>query len=394
MNTTLDIHIRKKGKKGFLLEFYERNNAQPLGECAFEYDLSFLTEFEVSQLDRRNPEERLNRMKEFGGKLYQKIFTEDVEKIWRDYKEKSDFLTLCIRISRDAEKLEILPWETLFDGEEFISAGVKTSLTRLPLDIKPKTDFPEIPLPVKMLSILSSPIDLKDHERLLIEKEQEILLRATNASSGKGKLLVEFEDEAKVLVIEDRLEEGFSILHYTGHGISAEQGGGIFLEDDGGRKRPTSVADFLHTLEKGERNFRVIVLSGCFTAQTSNAPGFRDLARSLARKNIPVVIAMQFSILDESGILFAETFYTKLLEGRSPDMAMAAARRAILLSDDYRIKPDAFAPVLFLSCKEPLKTKPEGQNISTIPKKIDFSFYVPLPKLDYGFYGRRKEYRA
>jgi tetratricopeptide (TPR) repeat protein len=396
MNATLDLHIKKDEGKGFLLEMFERDDANPLGKFRFDYDLSFLTEFEVSQLEavRNNPDERMNRIKTFGRKLYQKIFTEDVEKVWNEYKDKSDFLTLCVRISRDAERLEILPWETLFDGEEFIASGVKTSLSRLPLDIKPKTNFPDLSLPVKMLSLLSSPVDLKDHERLLIEEEQKILLCATNASSGEGKLLVEFEDEAKALVIEDRLEEGFQILHYTGHGISAENGGGLVLEYDEGKKRPTTIADFLHTLEKGARDLRVIVLSGCFTAQTSNAPGFRDLARSLARKNIPAVIAMQFSILDESGILFAETFYTKLLEGRSPDMAMAAARRAILLSDNFHIKPDAFAPVLFLSCKEPLKTGPEEKKISTTPKKIDFSFFVPLPKLAYGFYGRRKEYRA
>ena len=38
-------------------------------------------------------------------------------------------------------------------------------------------------------------------------------------------------------------------------------------------------------------------------------------------------------------------------------------------------------------------TAPSGRG-STVPPSIDFSFHLPLPQLSFGFYGRRKEYRA
>jgi DNA-binding response OmpR family regulator len=54
-----------------------------------------------------------------------------------------------------------------------------------------------VPLPVKMLAFISSPLDLADHERLDMEREQEILLQAANGPAGQGRLALVFEDEAK-----------------------------------------------------------------------------------------------------------------------------------------------------------------------------------------------------
>ncbi|MBM3237703.1 tetratricopeptide repeat protein [Candidatus Poribacteria bacterium] len=395
MPTTLDLHIRPGKENGFQLEVFERGNSQPLANLVFGYDLSYMTEFEISRLDtvRKDPYERLERLTAFGGKLYKTLFAPEIEKIWKDYKEKSDFLTLCIRIAREADGLEILPWETLYDGEEFLAAGAKTSLTRLPLDIHPQEELPELPLPLKMLALMSSPLDLNEHERLAIEQEQEILLRATNSTAGQGRLHVEFEDEAKLPIIENSLESGYQIFHYSGHGIDPKSGGGLLLEDAQGKKRPTSVADFLQTLQKGEKEFRLAVFSGCQTARTLNVAGFHDLARRLARRKVPAVIAMQFSITDNAGLLFAEAFYPRLVEGQALDMAMSASRRVLLHSDEPYIQADTFAPVLILSNDRPLKTKVAEAPPTATQVGIDFKVYLPLPKPSC-FYGRRKEYRA
>lgn len=180
MATVLDLQIRTGNDDTFQVEVFERGNSQSLASSTFEYDLSFMTDFEISRLDAepKGPYERLERRKAFGSKLYQKLFTSGIEKTWQEYKEKSDFLVLCIRIAPEAEKLEVLPWETLYDSTEFIAAGARTGMTRLPLDISPQKDLPPLPMPIQMLALLSCPLDLKESERLAIEKEQEILLRA------------------------------------------------------------------------------------------------------------------------------------------------------------------------------------------------------------------------
>jgi len=72
-------------------------------------------------LNPRTPAETFQRRRAFGTKLYEKLFSPGVANTWQAYKDKSDFLVLCLRIARAAEKLEVLPWEILYDGTEFIA---------------------------------------------------------------------------------------------------------------------------------------------------------------------------------------------------------------------------------------------------------------------------------
>ena len=396
MPTILNFEIRPREKGGYILQILQRGNSQILAEAFFDYDLSYMTEFEIKRLepDAKDPHGRIERLKAFGTKLHEKLFTPDVLKLWHDYKDKSDFLGLCLRLAPAASKLEALPWETLFDGEEFLAAGAKTGLSRLPLDISIQNELPSLPPPLKMLAFMSSPLDLQDEDRLEVEREQEILLQAVNAPAGQGKLRVDFEDEAKLPILENSLESSYQIFHYSGHGISPENGGGLLLEDSQGKKRPTSVIEFLQAFQKGEKDLRLAVISGCQTARTVHAAGFRDLARGLARRKIPAVIAMQFSISDSAGLLLAENLYPRLIDGQMLEVAVSASRRALLHSDAAHIQSDAFAPVLFVSNSRPLQTTVEETTQITAQPAIDFSFHLPLAQLNFGFYGRRKEYRA
>jgi tetratricopeptide (TPR) repeat protein len=396
MMNTLDFQVSVGKDEDFLVEVYERGNSELLASSTFGYDVSFMTDFEVSRLDigSEKPYERMQRLKAFGGKLFRKLFVPDIEKIWRQYKETGDFLVLCLRIAPEAERLEVLPWETLYDGSEFLAAGAVTGLTRLPLDIEPQADLPPLPLPLQMLALMSSPLDLGEGERLAIEEEQEILLRATNSPAGQGRLRVDFEDEAKLPVIESCLEIPYPIFHYSGHGLDPKGGGGLLLEDSQGKKRFTRIDEVLQSLEKGVKHMRLAVISGCQTARTLHAAGFQDLARQLARRKVPAVMAMQFSITDKGGLLFAESLYPRLAEGQPLDAAVSACRRILLHSDDPMTQADAVAPVLILAAQRPLKTAETEAPPTVSMPGIEFNFYVPLPQLNFGFYGRRKEYRA
>lgn len=50
-----------------------------------------------------------------------------------------------------------MPWETLFEGAEFIAAGAKTGMSRLPLDIAPQPSCAPITPRLKMLALLACP---------------------------------------------------------------------------------------------------------------------------------------------------------------------------------------------------------------------------------------------
>jgi tetratricopeptide (TPR) repeat protein len=396
MLTTLDFHLRPAEAGRYHLQVFERGSSQPLAQAAFALELSFLTDYEVRQLDSdlRDPQGRLERLTAFGRKLYTILFTPELQRLWQDYKHQAAFLELCLRIDPAARGLETLPWETLFDGEEFLAAGVKTGLSRLPLEVKLRDRLDPVPAPCRMLAFISSPLDLKDTERLNLEAEQEMLLRAVNTPAGQGKLELVCEDEARLPILENSLGEGYQLLHYSGHGIPPEGGGGLLLEDASGHSRPTPVSEILPVLHKGEGDLRLVVLSGCQTARTLNSGGFRDLARGLLQQGLPAVIAMQFSLTDAGGRRFAEHLYPRLLEGQALPLAVSAGRRALLADDHPQVKADAFAPVLLAAHPQPLELSMPSAAAATATPVLDFSFHLPLPQLQAGFYGRRKEYRA
>jgi hypothetical protein len=71
---------------------------------------------------------------------------------------------------------------------------------------------------------------------------------------------------------------------------------------------------------------------------------------------------------------------------------LSSARRALLKSDDLYLQADALAPVLLVANSQCLKTT-EVESTPAPQPVLDLSFYLPLPQLGFGFYGRRREYR-
>ncbi|HEV7890078.1 MAG TPA: tetratricopeptide repeat protein [Pyrinomonadaceae bacterium] len=391
---TLDFQFRRQDE-GFRLDVYPRDTSQPLATAVVNFPPSFLngSELKLLDFDTKDPAGRVGRLREFGGRLYRQIFTPEVAGVWSEQKQRHEFLVLCVRIAADANELEAIAWETLFDGEEFIAAGTTTTVSRLPLDVEPQAAPDAVPLPLKLFALVSSPLDLKEHSRLQIEREQEILLEAINDPAGQGRIRADFEDEAKLEIVEGSLETPYQIFHFTGHGIAPENGGGLLLEDAQGKSRPTSVTEVLQSLQRGQNSLRLVVLSGCQTARTINVGGFRDMARGLLRRKISAVIAMQFSISDVGGLKFAEVLYSRIASGVTLELATYAARRALLVNDDYYLQADALAPVLLASNNDCLRTtQAEAAPASEAPR-IDFSFSLTLPQLSHAFYGRRREYR-
>jgi tetratricopeptide (TPR) repeat protein len=394
MSTILDFQIQVLSADNYTLTVLERGVLQPLATSTFNHRVDFLTDFSVDRLNSstKDADERFDELQKLGQELYQKLFQPSVKQIWHEYKQSSEFLILCLRFAEEAVKLEVLPWETMYDGEEFISAGVKTTLSRLPLNITPQHTLPPIPRPLKLFGFFASPLDLRDHERLNVEREQEILLEAINDPTGQGRISADFEDEAKLEILDRSLREGYHILHFSGHGISPHDGGGLLLEDAQGRKLPTSIAELIQIFKSSVYPLRLAVLSGCQTARTLHTGAFSDLSRELLRQHVSAVIAMQFSITDIGGLKFAEVFYKEIVRGVELELAIHAARRALLDNQKSFMKNDALAIVLLTTDGACLKTT---KTEAILPQVESSEAYLgdKLDPLAQGFYGRRREYR-
>jgi CHAT domain-containing protein/lipopolysaccharide biosynthesis regulator YciM len=396
--TTLNFNITKNN------EFFHAELAADDGKIfaknSFAYKLdniTILTEIDDFDLSKKSPAERNKRMRGFGENLYKKVFSKKMTKSLKEALKNTDWLRFVIRIDEKAKELSQIPWEFLHDSSDFIACNEKISLYRCPQGIK-YSPLPSIDNKIKILCLISNPLDLEDKHRLNAEIEQERMLQALNSALATQNIEIEFEDEANLENLEAAFDEGkYHILHYSGHGsFSKEKGGELLLEDESGKAHPVGLQKLESIFKKGmAKGLRLIFLSGCQTAKTRGRDAFKDLARPLLKIGMPAIIAMQYSMYDESGILLAEIFYKGVARGDSIDVALNNARRRLRLNEKPWIEGDFATPVLFTNNPDCLESKKQDklEDVISFDIKADSWAQVPLQQLGTGFIGRRKELR-
>ncbi|NUO80608.1 hypothetical protein HUU05_11060 [candidate division KSB1 bacterium] len=96
MPATLEFHLQPETNERYRLEVFEAGKTQSLAQSHFEYPLSIIMPFEMSRLhvDAKNPDARLQRLREYGHKLFQKLFTLEMQTLWQRHKRATDSLSL------------------------------------------------------------------------------------------------------------------------------------------------------------------------------------------------------------------------------------------------------------------------------------------------------------
>ncbi|MFA4935256.1 MAG: tetratricopeptide repeat protein, partial [Candidatus Methanoperedens sp.] len=329
---------------------------------------------------------------EFGRELYNKVFSgklgEHFKNCFEDAQKSGAGIRICLRFDESAQEIAALPWEFLHDGKDFFVTNRNTLISRLPSDINKVKSSPLESI-LRMLVVISSPNDPRVAP-LNTELEQEVILEAVDKLQREHKMEVDFTEDATFETIEGYLnEKDYHIVHFTGHGTFNDEKnkGYLILETEDGKAREMdngAISDLL-----AGRNVRLVVLSACQSGKTSNKEAYADLASHLARKNIPAVVAMQYSILDLSATKFASIFYQALIN-KPVDLALTEAR--IVMKNAERSNGVDFAtPVLYLSdpdCLSVSKIKPEAPEIFNKPTMLG-----EVAVMKKGFVGRRRELR-
>jgi hypothetical protein len=88
----------------------------------------------------------------------------------------------------------------------------------------------------------------------------------------------------------------------------------------------------------------LVVLAACQSAQQSTSAAFTGLGPQLVQIGLPAVIAMQENVTVVTARQFAATFYRRLLEHGTVDLAMNEARGTLITNGRF----DAAVPVLFM----------------------------------------------
>ncbi len=420
----LRVSISKAGDQ-FVAALERADNKQEIVKHCFTHEPDKLVHIEpqwVLEKGARQPADALRHdagagarppadqlLVQYGQRLYSYLFG-DGQKFkafleFNDAFRRQARLTLCLH--PDAAALWSLPWEYLHDGAEFLCLSGQLLLSRAPLALGEVTP-PEAALPLRILVVIAGP---EGEAELDFERELAVMQDALDDARREGLVAVDYLDDATFPALQDALSrQTYHVLHYTGHGaFSHKENKGVLCFEDAQGRTDLIGAEELRPLLAGARDLRLVVLSACQSAKTSGLSAFDSVATGLLHAETPAVLAMQFSVLDESAIELARVFYKELARGGAPVEALHAARQAMRHLDERRPAEhrrfDWGVPALYLRAPAMRLIDPSsltvrvpagGPRADAGVEQGDAARYVrdfgglPLPRI---FVGRRPELR-
>ncbi len=312
---------------------------------------------------------------DFGGPLYDAVFTGDLALAWqrsmdRARAEDAGGLRLRLRLN-DAPAIAGLPWELLYDSKSnsFLAQSERTPVVRF-------LDVPQVPRPMtvdgplKVLAIISAPVDL---EELDVEAEWRRICDALAPRIDAGLVVLDRLPSATLGELGDWLRQHPThVIHFVGHGDfdARLREGVVYFQDNHGKSSPVT-SSILGPFVRDHDPLRMVVLNACRSARSDALDPFAGMAQGLVQQDATAVVAMQFPISDRAAVTFTGEFYGALVEGLPVDQAVSSARKALLA--EYR---DEWAtPVLFMR-------SPDGnifENVHAVPGAVPAPVPSPRP---------------
>jgi hypothetical protein len=279
-----------------------------------------------------------------GQRLFTALFTSaDLIKGWGVAQGKSKQMRLRLRI--DPLELHALPWELLCDEIDLLAADADTPFSRyLAVSRAWGTAIDE--RPIRVLAVISNPIDLKDRYPDLASADIEAETQALQAAVGSAAQLDFLVAPVTLERLETELRNKYHILHFIGHGAFSEnkKQAALLMQDADGKARLVRDVDFAGMLNRLQAPPHLVVLAACQSAQQSSSAAFTGLGPQLVQIGLPAVISMQENVTVLTARQFAATFYQRLLEHGTVDLAMNEARGTLITNGRF----DAAVPVLFM----------------------------------------------
>jgi len=216
-----------------------------------------------------------------------------------------------------------IPWEYLHDGDNFILKQPRTNLVRV-LDELPQEMAPFRPLTALLLATANPrnkpSFDGDQHVEALSE-----------ALRKQGIDVHEIRHSTRNALREAISSLAFDAFYFLGHGQLSEAGSGeILLEDAQGNADPTDAADLALWLSQRAQPVYLAYFNACHSGEAaSSQTTFAGAAqRVLADGQIPAVLAQQAPVLAGEAMRVAESFFSSVRLGNSPEAAVARARSA------------------------------------------------------------------
>ena len=175
------------------------------------------------------------------------------------------------------------------------------------------------------------------------------------------------------------------IFHFIGHGRlqneKNEAVGQLAFMNDMGRAKWINAREFSECFTQHVPG--IVVLQACEGGQLSPSKAFVGVASKVVQQNIPVVVAMQYEVTNDTAIEFVSRFYWELAEGSPVDVAAQLGRRAIANGANLHRTRDFATPVIFMRVRDGYLfqrpgEEPEQQQVDAIRRVREFNQTVDL----------------
>ncbi|MFH9194774.1 CHAT domain-containing protein [Streptomyces globisporus] len=319
-----------------------------------------------------------------GDSLHRALFREGVAEGWnalRQHATPDDPMRAVLTI--EPPELRSLPWELLWHQGTWLWRDSAVLLRRGLVGEARKVD-PEFG-PRRVLVIVATPAD---DEQLLAEQELAVLSGLLEELPGRAHVEVLDCPQSLIELCEAIEELKPHVLHFIGHGMPRPGDGGAELafSSPGGHEWRLTADEVPHL---SEWRPGLVVLNACRTAAADPADWVGGIAHAFLDAGTRAVVSMQADIESPVAVVFAESFYTFLIDGHPVDRCVNATRQALGRLPE---KTGAWALPVLLTRSEPdavlprILSNPEGAGADAM---LRHKQYVDLRR----FVGRVEERR-
>jgi hypothetical protein len=306
---------------------------------------------------------------------------EAFSKAWAEIHGHQSQRRIRLRIDEKTPKLHRIPWECLQDGDKALAASAATPFSRY-LAGKWQPGNPILIRPIKILVAIADPDNLSEYNLQPIARDQEWTLLEEATAGLKEVDLDLLQGPCTLATIEEKLQQGYHILHFVGHGkfSGTREEMVLYLADESNQVNLVNGEDLAAMLTRqladvdAQRNdkLRLVFLASCQSASSSPADAFRGVAPALVAAGVPAVLAMQDLVPVDTARKFSQTFYKQLLKHGQIDLASNQARSSVMTAN----LAGAVILVLFMRLRSGTLLDKPGQITSKHGDEEDFWEYL------------------
>jgi CHAT domain-containing protein len=321
------------------------------------------------------------QIQKVGEVLFEALFDSELRKDFLDFyqevvRTQKQILQIILEINEIAlPEVVAYPWELICLPQKYNEGDIHFATDRKLSFFRCKYQLEEaLKLPIKLNKreqlkialVVSRPTTDSQLSNVEYQGVQQYL-RILDRQQDKVKFLPVM-DSLNLYEIVQRLEEDKpDIFHFIGHGKLREENGTdvgeiAFVNDAG--EADWKDAKVFSQLFSGHTP-KIVILQACETGKQSETNAFSSVAFRLMLQGIPVVVAMQYKVSNQTASSFVKEFYSQIIKGNSVDIAVQKARFKLAIENGYE-KRDFAIPVIYMNALDGYLCSPQKDKVIDI----------------------------